>query len=341
MIIEKFLETSAVPEKDVLAADKIARRRARRSVIPAELVSHRLFPIGVGLWAAAVSGACTMVIHASVFERAAALTGLEAVAASSRINLAICVAGLAALIGFAIAALARREAMNSALKPNIASRTARRVDPINPVSDLGSESLDAPLDEIVLFERDLEADDKAPVEDRIQEPTNIEFAPDRPSRRDISLEEFGKLPGRDAVWVREEATGALDEDMSAPEPQLQAGIEIIDAAQGQRLTALEKLRAVPPRDLSLVQMVERFAAALREHQDRGTHRENSAPNAKEMADREAALAEALKALSTFSHRGFTNPHLGQRGIQSVDMVSETELELREALAKLQTLRGAA
>jgi hypothetical protein len=147
--------------------------------------------------------------------------------------------------------------------------------------------------------------------------------------RELDLAQFAKLPGRNGVWVEEAA------------PQ-QTG--------ARQQTALEKLRQVPPQKLSLIQMVERFAAALHEHQQGG--RASLAKNASHdpsphpsngQAQRDAALAEALKALTLFTQGGFDQDGFDKGGpeSQSPNQVSDTTNELRVALAKLQNLRGAA
>jgi len=61
--------------------------------------------------------------------------------------------------------------------------------------------------------------------------------------------------------------------------------------------ALARLRAVAPSELSIVEMVERFAGALHEHR---TSPPTKAVSAADLAAREAALAQALKALAALS-----------------------------------------
>ena len=96
--------------------------------------------------------------------------------------------------------------------------------------------------------------------------------------------------------------------------------------------AIDKLRSVPPQDLSLVQMVERLAMALNERQESARTR----PPSEQASERDAALAEALKALAVFTEKGMETP------IQDDPPAgNDTESELRDALSKLQTLQGAA
>ena len=97
-------------------------------------------------------------------------------------------------------------------------------------------------------------------------------------------------------------------------------------------SALEKLRQKPTAELSLVEMVERFAGALHQHQEAERARQDTnAPG------RDVALAEALKALTLFTEGGFDKAGAAP----ATNQLGETERDLREALTKLQTLRGAA
>ena len=84
---------------------------------------------------------------------------------------------------------------------------------------------------------------------------------------------------------------------------------------------------MPTEALSLAEMVERFAGALHEHRETQPVR---ALGASDLAAREAALAEALKALAALSG-GTTAPAV---------QPSRDE-PLRDALAQLQPRRGAA
>ncbi len=92
----------------------------------------------------------------------------------------------------------------------------------------------------------------------------------------------------------EPAKSQPTKSQSAPEPALRpAGAPPVSPS------ALEKLRQIPTSELSLVQMVERFAGALHDHQNSARVRGDLAQNG-----RDAALAEALKALTLFTESGF-------------------------------------
>lgn len=164
---------------------------------------------------------------------------------------------------------------------------------------------------------------------------------DKPKALDLG--EFAAMPGRDAVWVDEqvvrEPLGADEAKFEeaggnlAPQDKLAPQGNLAAQEQISTKTALETLRATPTDDLSLVQMVERFAAALQDHQDHERSRLEAGS-----AVRETALAEALKALALFTDKGFDR---GDAARLDDGQINQTESELRGALARLQQLRGAA
>ncbi len=194
---------------------------------------------------------------------------------------------------------------------------------------------------------------------------------DRP--RALELGEFAALSGRNGVWVTDAdvAHDAAEDAEAEPQllrrkpqtlgnPQPEAELEVepeaaiqitqeadltaqpfVRAHANDARTAIEKLRGVPPQELSLVQMVERFAAALHENQDTARKLAMRGATNSSAPPRDAALAQALKALALFTERGFDADNTGEISGQPVDMVGETERELRNALSKLQNLRGAA
>ncbi len=196
--------------------------------------------------------------------------------------------------------------------------------------------------------------------------------------REMGLGEFAGLARRRGVWVSDEPETSGDPDLlkSKPqwvedaqlaaepkaEPEAEPALEPVSGRESapERMeapqplthslarahandarTAIEKLREVPPQELSLVQMVERFAAALHENQETARKLVARGRPGPSTPPRDAALAEALKALALFTERGFDADASGLHDEQPIDMVGETERELRNALAKLQTLRGAA
>lgn len=113
------------------------------------------------------------------------------------------------------------------------------------------------------------------------------------------------------------------------------------ADPGEALNAAGKLRAVPPQQLSLVQMVERLALALHDHQAAARAR----PLSGHSPERDVALAEALRTLAMFTDKGFVPgavPGSGEAaGGPTQGPTDATEREMRAALASLQRHRGAA
>lgn len=297
-----------------------ASKRARRTRKP--LRAHPLFTPVLTIWGALLGGLVTLVLPAGLVLAAAAQIGLGALDELSRYLVAalaaVVVAAIMLVVGKALAAAPRRKAET----PSLAALAVQHVRTIDPVTELGSSSLDAPVETIPFAAA-------APQEE------TAEAAPSAPV--EVDLAGFAAMPGRNGVWIEEPALAPAEEaapDSEAPveaipepvaEPVPEPVIAAVTESRPRRVappvspSAIERLRAVPTSELSLIQMVERFAAALHEHQ--------SAPRAgTDIAGREAALAEALKALAALSG----------------ESESPTQSEpLRAALSRLQELRGAA
>ncbi|MDY7097001.1 MAG: hypothetical protein SXU28_02565 [Pseudomonadota bacterium] len=323
------------------ARDNKRKSKNKRPFALKTLASHPVFVPALTIWFAALIGLSVLMI-----------VGL------TQFLYAGVAAAIGGAIGFALSKTLALKTRQSHGNDSIAAMTARRVRPIDPASELGSESLDAPIETMPfsLDERYELGDEPAapdtaePDADRFEETPKEEFTPanadaawheaavaedELDAPLELTLEEFGETPGRNGVWIEEPApeTAPLHAvDSAVAEPANE------DEGDDSATTALEKLREVPPEDLSLVQMVERFAAALHEHQEmaRSTPR-----HAAGYPPRDAALAEALKALSLFTERGFDKAGSIDDLQDHAEIVSETERELRDALNKLQTLRGAA
>ena len=142
---------------------------------------------------------------------------------------------------------------------------------------------------------------------------------------ELDLSEFAELPGRNAVWVEEAPEPVVASPVapaSAPPPALHA---VPPPEPGT--AALGRLRAIALNELSMAEMVERFAAALHEHRAAPPVR---GPATSEFAAREAALADALKALSGLSGGALVRGAAENR-----------EDPLHTALSQLQAQRGAA
>ncbi|MHA7820789.1 MAG: hypothetical protein ACX930_14175 [Erythrobacter sp.] len=365
-------------------------RRKKIKSAKASIATHGMFLPILSLWGAALLGLTVLVLPDASIARFGNLTDGALAGASARLAFA----GIATLLGGGLAFVIGGAVRNAELKQDsnrpIASVVhARTTRPIDPASELGSTSLDAPLEnESFLDERqnagseqdaatmpeptlgelsqrgyEIEKlEDVAPGEKGVKgeiafthkefqraliescegatcegatceaspaaldEPDTVSPLVRKPKKmhsgaqteaaapRALDLAEFAELPGRNAVWVEGEAGAA---EARAPIPE----------------TALQKLRRTPPDKLSLVEMIERFAGALHEHQQsERAHRPEGGSN------RDAALVEALKALTLFTEQGFDT---GDPAPTSSEQLGKTERELRDALVKLQTLRGAA
>lgn len=292
------------------AKDSTGRKPQRRP-----LALHPLFGMVLGLWGAALGGLATLVLPRDLVLVVAAKAGLAASGANAPYVLAAVAALVLGGVMFALAGLFTRAAIRSRRPgntPSLAAKAVRHVQTIDPASELGSSSLDEPVEAMPFA-------GLRPVFETGAGAETTELAPPL----ELDLEEFGALPGRNAVWVENRSLIAEPpepESVPAPEPALHA---LTPAPRPVSPSAIEHLRAMPTSELSLVQMVERFAAALHEHQSAppGTSTLRA-----DQAGRDAALAEALKALAAFSPDEGTTA----RGEP-----------LRAALARLQELRGAA
>ncbi|MFN4020834.1 MAG: hypothetical protein ACK4IC_09990 [Erythrobacter sp.] len=290
------------------------------------LALHPLFGWVLGMWGAALGGLVTLVLPRDLVLEAAAKAGLASLGAHAPLVLAaIAALGLGGVM-FILAGLVTRaahKARRSQDMPSLATLAVRHVQTIDPARELGSRRLDDPVETMPFA-----AVKPASATDAPAVAAQTDAAP---PPLELNLEEFAALPGRNAVWV--EAASILGANSPepdvpaepAPEPVLQAVAPSPHplAPRAPAPGAIAHLRAVPTSELSLVQMVERFAAALHEHQTAAPGR---GPQRAGQPGREAALAEALKALAAISPD---------------EKDSARGEPLRAALARLQELRGAA
>lgn len=298
------------------------------------LVAHRLFAPLLGLWGALLGGLVVMVLPPALIAGAAPGTAIAALGQPVLAGAAAVALGVPL---FVVALACSLKARRTAHTPSIAEVARRRIRPIDPARDLGSRSLDDPLETMPFATpawRDAAVDEPDPQAE--QTPAgDPEAEAEAPAPRALDLAEFAELPGRNAVWVEEPPAAEPAAAPVAPEEPAAEPVAYAPVAQLRRAAppepgkaALARLRAVPPSELSLAEMVERFAAALHEHRASPSAR---ALSAADLAAREAALAEALKALAALG---------GERGAASTAGPSTNE-PLRAALARLQGQRGAA
>ena len=298
--------------------------RARRT-----LSAHPAFAPLLGLWGGALAGLSVMVLPANLIAKVAQGSGAMVLGGLAQPILA----GLSAvLLGGTMYLLAggwKRESGRNADAPSLVATASRHVRAIDPQRELGSASFDEP---VVAMPFGAQPSSPA-VEPAVAEP-------DMAAPRALDLAEFATLPGRNAVWVEDEPAKealpqAVAEDIVPEAPVETLAEPLVMTPRPARIgmappphvhpnaAALARLRATPTQELSLAEMVERFAGALQEHRD-------TAPakglDGRDVAAREAALAEALKALASLSGTPAPAPQ---------------DNALHDALSQLQAMRGAA
>lgn len=321
------------------------RRKQGRTTAPQSLAGHKAFVPLLGVWGALLGGLVVLVLPGAMVSDVLAGTLIGTWGDAAQPALA---AVTAATLGLALVAVAayRHAGARVSTGPSVAEYALRKVTPIDPARDLGARRLDDPV-EVMPFstaawrDADLaETRADAPAPSAQPEPEAEPGLAPAPVALDLS--EFAELPGRNAVWVEEVPPAAAPPSASqqeAPADDRAVPSDPVADIRARRLravtalppvpgaAALNRLRAMPTEALSLAEMVERFAGALHEHRETQPVR---ALGASDLAAREAALAEALKALAALSG-GTTAPAV---------QPSRDE-PLRDALAQLQPRRGAA
>lgn len=275
--------------------------KTRRKPKRAPMAAHAMFVPSLTLWGAAVAGLAVYVLPMTTVARFVPGQLISALGDNSAVVVAAIAAAFGAALMYVVASAMRRSAIGPAESPQT----------IVPVEELGSESLDTPVDEgEFVFE---EYEDE-PVDDGYQRPdTSWLDALDEPAEEKVELA----------------ANRPIEEDPPEPEPEVVRR----KTARPVPKSAIEKLRGVPPQELSLVEMVERLALALQDNR--------ASSQAKAEAGSSAALADALKTLSRFTEAGFSDENTIPSEPVAQTRGDVTEREMREALAKLQGLRGAA
>ena len=287
-------------------------------------MAHRVFAPVLGVWGVLLAAATVMVVPSALIQTAAAGTYIASLGDLAQPVLAGFAGALLGGVLFAVAALMSARARRRADAPSVAQRAVRNIRPIDPARDLGSRSLDDPI-EAMPFAKPAWQDEPV-AEPEAQDPAapEPEAAPEfaaEPAPVAMDLAAFAELPGRNAVWIEDQVAAEPQPEMETPEPVVSAPVSTLRLPE-PGTAALARLRAVPPSELSMAEMVERFAGALHEHRASPQTRSLSAAD---LAAREAALAEALKALAALS------------GEDASNSVREP---LRAALAQLQTPRRA-
>lgn len=308
-----------------MASRKSGRRAAGKRPAKMPLAAHRAFAPLLGLWGALLGASVVLVLPTAMVERILHGTLIGTWASAAQPALAWIAGGLLGCLLFAFAAYRHVGVRRHTRGPSIAAMAARQVTPINPARDLGSLRLDDPVERMPFSTpawRDAEVGAAKPVA-----PAAAPAPAPEPMSPPIELDlaAFAELPGRNAVWVEELPAAAVPANEPAPEAAPESAatpqsdpVADIRARRSRAVAApipapgsaaLARLREVPPGELSLAQMVERFAGALDEVRKTAPGR-SLAPS--DIAAREAALAEALKALEALSGKNRPAPRLPRR-----------------------------
>lgn len=366
------------------------------------IVSHSVFKPAMMGWAGAILAAIVLILPAASIARLTALTGLGMLGDFSRVLFAVIGAVVGAGLGYALAAALQNKGEraednddwdHAELEEDTSDES---VQPIDPAAELGTESLDAPIEfadyeeleeaEIepatVAEPQESEGGSKQPVSlpDAMGVQTALDAliastsgAPNEPLTNDpenpealetkaihegatlpdaplaMGLDEFAAMPGRDGVWVdgigegNPSESAASETDLPSENAPGALPPESGTPARTQPVpTALAKLRATPLEELSMVQMIERFAAALEDRKAAYAAGADDLQPSLRNAPRDKILMEALKELASPLDQGSGDPS-GLDGSEDAaqQQLSREKAKLRDALDKLGDLRGAA
>ncbi len=336
------------------------KRGGNRTRLFGTLVANKAFAPILGLWGALLGGLVIMVLPPVMIGAATKGTLIATFDMPTQAAIASCIALMLGTVLFLAAAAKSTDARRHSQSNSIAGAISRRVRPIDPVRDLGTRSLDDPIETMPFATpawRDAAVSEPAPAPASVAmrdpgpepkpEPVAAPVVAEENVPLALDLAQFAELPGRNAVWVEEPlelsevaaltpvvtpAPAPVAVPVASFAPERAASIaELRRAAPPPPqpgTAALTRLRALPTSELSLVEMVERFAGALHEHRA-GTPAH--ALSAEEIAARGTALSEALKALAALSG-DFANRAAADDRVQE---------PLRAALSQLQPRRGAA
>ncbi|MEL6878340.1 MAG: hypothetical protein AAGL68_09620 [Pseudomonadota bacterium] len=250
------------------------------------------------VWGAALAGLTIAVLPASAIANIANLTPLNEL---SRLALGLLAALLGGLIAFAIARAIRNAVSTPAPKANLMEAAQDDAQDVELSEDRSSDRPTTPIDfeELAgvleeLEEAPTDAVRSQPFEETTVEGISVE-PPEELLEEPLELGEIGEML---EAFETPEAPAPTDisEPQADPAPELPPPPPPPlpeDAPDFLKGSAVDGLRRMPTADLSLMQMVERFATALHAHQ--AVHGAGAQPR------RDAALAEGLRALSMFSH----------------------------------------
>ena len=181
--------------------DPANRRKAPKGARPSIALHGAFLPL-LALWGALLLGLTVMVLPQMMLDRFSALSGGALEGDGGRL---IC-AGVAAVFGgalaFAIGGAIRSGALRKdSGRPIVAAVQGRKVRPIDPAIDLGSASLDAPLEKIPFAREHADADFEDEDEDAFDE--------DAPRSR------FGSVPWLDNPATAKPAVAEVTAEVTA------------------------------------------------------------------------------------------------------------------------------
>lgn len=299
------------------------RARSKPAQAKTTIVRHPAFALILSLWVAALMGLAIMVLPVGLIEGLVArlrIADFVPAAApplgnTARMLLALGFAGVGAITGFIAArALAR-----------LASRPAKQeVSQDDPDAD---EADHLPFDYV--DDEDAFGDEAEPQGDALG---------DTPTPSIINVSDLG-VDAFDSP-INEDDDGFTQEPCPGPEFESEGTEEeqadLLDSyAPTAPAQGIDLLRERSVEELSLAELVERFAGALADR------REMIARNPDLRGQAEPVIAEALKALTR--HHRPAPMHVSQGNaavaLSTREQADETEAALRDALQKLQSMSG--
>ncbi|MFA9200044.1 MAG: hypothetical protein ACEQR8_02495 [Cypionkella sp.] len=320
-------------------------QQPKRTSAAAPISAHPAFPAIVALWFAALLGIGSLVLPIGLFERASEASGLAGIVAAAqpplgmtaRLAIALGGAGIGTLLGLAIA----RRVIGEAPAPKRRSADGASKPPISAHDELFEGGFDAG-DDLARFEPALSrapAAQTAPsLEEEAAAASNARPGPalaeaDAP----LDLGEFAAAAEADPAWETREARADDDEPLG----------DFHDAPAAPPAPAAQR----PLAELGMAELVERFARALQQHRNAAT---GSAGQRAAGAEPGAHYPSLLAVKSPFDAAGEPARKANGSAARSLSEMrgrplrgapprraADDEQSLRDALAKLQKLSGAA
>lgn len=301
-------------------------------IVPAGIAGHTLFAPMLAIWGAAVFGLSVLALPSGVTARFVKLTGMDGFGAAGALALASVAALIGALVGSSIASSIGRFTQSS--EP---PAPATKDDEVQ-ATDEKPRALSHDIDDVLEAAELLQSED-----------LKLEEVP-APDLSDGAEEDAQPEPLDPPPELKPDV-GNADEAIALDPCEFDEVLDVQNssASEPEAITGIQKLRQTPPADLSLVQLVERFAAALRDLQDASTPRAKQVEALAQGPEGERALNQTLRTLEGMTKGDGaevvleTDAEAPAAPAEAVDpsALKETEQELRVALTRLQALSGAA